>query len=146
MSTTRLNWLICIAADARVSAVTCRVAAGLAALADDQNRVRSRMTMLSSACAISTRRMVVHLERLIELGYLQQQDMSRQGRFAVTLVPQGDDAAFANEKPYREVNGSVIAVRAAAGNVAIYLENANSMTKIVTDRVSASRIAAQATG
>lgn len=146
MSSTRLFWLSCVITDARVGPVTCRVAAGLATLADDHGRVRSRMAMLSNACSVPTRRMVDHLQKLIELGYLQQQDMSRQGRFAVSLVPQGDDAALASDKPFREVLGSVIAVRAAAGDVAIYVENANSMTKVITDRASASRIAAHAMG
>lgn len=146
MTNTHLQWLAGVAADPRISAVTCRVAAGLVALADDQGRVRSRMTTLSAACVIPTRRMVEHLKTLIELGYLQQQDMTRQGRFAVTIVPTGEDVVLDREKPYREVSGHVIAVRPANGALSIYIESADAMLKVVTDRASASKIAAQATG
>ncbi len=146
MSATYLRWLSTIAADPRIGAVTFRVAAGLTALADDQGLVRSRMTTVSSVCVVPSRHMVDHLKKLIEFGYLQQQDMSKQGRFAVTIRPQGDDAPLVPEKPYREITGPVIAVKSAAGSVSIYVESDDAMTKVVTDRASASKIAAQATG
>lgn len=110
----RLIWLARVAADERIKPTAVRLAVAINHLADDEGRVHCRMSDLTPHCQVSGRRMLPHLESLIDRRYLASEFVSPQGRVAVriTMPPAPKAPASAKAKPVRQANARVVKVAA----------------------------------
>lgn len=81
-----IDLISAIAAEPALSHADARLAVALVLMSDDAGRAKGRTAALAAACRIDRRRVVGHLRRLADAGYVRLIDMSRPGRFHIERV------------------------------------------------------------